>query len=333
MLLCIFMFLQVPVINVFGENEKPTRSRKDTFLVNDPEKMDRLGLTIGPLEDYLFDEDCPEKGTIEKGKYYCPPLHRDKPIMVYLPYGYSEEQQYNVLILLPGLHGTTRDWFLQSKTSPFTGGLTGQTLLDNMIYHGDCEPLIVVSILSTWYEGAEFGYKDPVFSEELHDYALPYIVANYSTYAKADGSDLVANRSHFALAGLSMGAITVTSSGLKYCSDVISNFGAFSFASSDDSIDEIVEQLNGPYKDYPIDWLYIACGEQDMANEVDGVCLSRYTAQTTYMRLLAETEGKINDDNSIYTWIDGNHRWNTWHICLYNALQLFFVDRDTDAAR
>ena len=326
------ILLHGSVTHAFGDAEQPTRQRKNTYLVNDPEKMERLGLTAGPLDDYLFDQDCPERGTLEKAKYYCPPLHRDKPIMVYLPYGYSEEQRYNVLILLPGLHGTTRDWFVQSRTSPFTGGLTGQTLLDNMIWHGDCEPLIVVSMLSTWYEGSDFSYKDTVFAEELRDYALPYIVANYSTYAKADGSDLEANRSHFALAGLSLGAISVTDAGLKYCSDLISWFGAFSYGSSDASISEIVEQLNGPFRDYPVDCLYIACGEQDMANEVDGVCLSRHTAQNTYMRLLAETEGAINEENSIFTWIGGNHRWNTWHICLYNALQLFFVDRNTETA-
>ena len=109
---------------------------------------------------------------------------------VYLPYGYDESQQYNVLFLIPGIRGTAYDWFEQSKTSPYTNGLTGKELIDNMIYNGDCEPLIIVSVLCTGYNGAEVAYRDEILAEEFKTVVFPFILSNYSTYASADGSDL-----------------------------------------------------------------------------------------------------------------------------------------------
>ena len=65
-----------------------------------------------------------------------------KKATVYLPYGYDESKQYNVLYLL---HGTKGDadgpmeefWLVQ-------WGEQTRNVLDNMIEKGLCEPLIVV---------------------------------------------------------------------------------------------------------------------------------------------------------------------------------------------
>ena len=65
-----------------------------------------------------------------------------KTAYVYLPYGYSEEKEYNILYLM---HGTGDDEKYWLKTNPYN-----KTMLDNMIADGDIEPLIVVTPTFMW---------------------------------------------------------------------------------------------------------------------------------------------------------------------------------------
>ncbi|MFR5152743.1 MAG: alpha/beta hydrolase [Ruminococcus sp.] len=132
-----------------------------------------------------------------------------KTAYVYLPYGYSEEKEYNILYLM---HGTGDDEKYWLKTNPYN-----KTMLDNMIADGDIEPLIVVT--PTFY--VEDDCADDLdqltysFAKELRNDLMPEIESVYSTYAKsADDEGFAESRDHRAFAGLSRGAVTMYHSAL-----------------------------------------------------------------------------------------------------------------------
>ncbi len=121
----------------------------------------------------------------------------EKSVNVYLPYGYDENQEYDILYLLHGTGGFEDYWIGDSSTGKVTCNV-----LDNMIEAGECEPVIVVS--PTYYSPTEeMGYrkmdpmelfnneKDPYadqwpmyFWKELRNDIIPLIESTYSTYAE-----------------------------------------------------------------------------------------------------------------------------------------------------
>ena len=71
--------------------------------------------------------------------YYGTGEEMTKPAYVYLPYGYDEEKQYNVLFLMHSGGGDETEWGLHKEFS------SAKLVLDNLIYYGDIEPMIVVA--------------------------------------------------------------------------------------------------------------------------------------------------------------------------------------------
>lgn len=100
---------------------------------------------IWAVPDKYDVSECVNKGSIEEFTYPTKAYATDmrevtKRALVYLPYGYNEDLQYNILYLL---HGTGEDenyWFDKFSYN--------KTMVDNMIYYGDIKPLIIVT--PTW---------------------------------------------------------------------------------------------------------------------------------------------------------------------------------------
>ena len=85
-----------------------------------------------------------ESGTIEKITYTSKDYFGDgsdveKDAYVYLPYGYDESKQYNVLYLMHGIGGDEAEWEMTGSSSRV------KCIMDNLIYNGDIEPFIVVT--------------------------------------------------------------------------------------------------------------------------------------------------------------------------------------------
>ena len=249
-------------------------------------------------------QPCDQQGTVVELEYDTPAyavndllgldetLH--KKVCVYLPYGYDESKQYNILYLLHGTEGDTDGpmeefWLKQwgDQTLP---------VLDNMIAQGLCDPVIVVTPtyysrvedhplgeaeakalaekLGDSYIGSE-GEGDELeqniwpeyFGQELRNNIIPAVESQYSTYANKDTSEenLIATRDHRAFAGLSRGAMTVCRSGLIQNSDIISWFGSFSGVWTD--FDRFQEAMEVTFKDYPINFWYNGNGRGDFALE------------------------------------------------------------------
>ena len=263
-----------------------------------------------------YDKEEPEQvGSVEEVVYDTKAYATDdrdvkKKAYVYLPYGYSEEKEYNILYLM---HGTGDDEKYWLKTNPYN-----KTMLDNMIANGDIEPLIVVT--PTFY--VEDDCADDLdqltysFAKELRNDLMPEIESSYSTYAKsADDEGFSQSRDHRAFAGLSRGAVTMYHSALCQSLDYFSWFGAFSGSRTDKTAFEDTIQT-GDFAELPIHYLYVASGNFDFA----------LPGQVQDYQALLDIEPRLR--SGVNTCFDvfpmRYHSMGNWHLELYNFLQKIF---------
>ncbi len=128
-----------------------------------------------------------------------------KPAYVYLPYGYDETEQYDVLYLMHGWMMRAQDYMQDSS------GI--KQLFDHLIEGGRTRPFIAVCLTfdrdnepQTYERSVE---ELAMFQYELREYAMPYLEEKLSTYAENTSiKGLRASRDHRAFGGFSMGAVT-----------------------------------------------------------------------------------------------------------------------------
>ncbi len=238
-----------------------------------------------------------------------------KHAYVYLPPEYDEEKQYDVLYLMHGIGGDEKEWGMHNTFS------TVKLSLDNLIYYGEAKPFIVVvpngrSSANHASTGSNFN-SFYVFGQELRNDLIPYIDANYATYAEysADGYDLTAARDHRAMAGLSMGGMQTINIGLCECLDIMSYFGAFSAAPTSNTAATIAEKLKH-VEEYDIHYFYNICGLSD------GTALASARGAVTGLDALTDklTEG----ENFMWQTVSGAHDFGVWNLGFYNFAQLVF---------
>ena len=309
---------------------------KEATATEEPLTEAEPNLTQPPLSAVNFDptatisDSIPEKylarridycGTIEMITYDTYDYFGDnskiqKSAFVYLPYGYDESKKYNVLYLMHGIGGNEREWGMVSNNS------TVKILMDNLIYYGDIEPFIIVtpngrSSKDYANTNSDFNsfYK---FGLELRNDLIPYMEANYSTYAEYDenGYDMTAAREHRAMAGLSMGAMQTINIGLCECLDIISYFGAFSACPTTYTSSQIASHLK-QFEDYDINYFYNICGT------ADGIAITH--ARNAVSNLTSLTDKLKEDENFLWQEIPGgNHDFKVWYLAFYNFAQLVF---------
>lgn len=259
--------------------------------------------------------ECSQPGIVEKLTYPTKAYATDqrdveKTAYVYLPYGYDETKQYNILYLL---HGTGDDEAYWLITNPYN-----KTMLDNLIANGDIDPLIVVT--PTFY--VEDDCADDLdqltysFREELRSDLMPVVESTYSTYADSiDVAGFTASRDHRAFAGLSRGAVTTYHSALCGSLDYFSWFGTFSGSRTD--ADYFCQTIQSEeFADYPIHYLYVSSGNFDFA--LPGQ-IQDYSALLAIEERL--TEG-VNTNFDVFPM--RYHSMGNWHLALYNYLQKIF---------
>lgn len=133
-----------------------------------------------------------------------------KRAIVYLPYGYSEDVQYNVFYLMHGGWGneTTQ---LGSPDRPSTL----KNVVDHAIADGKIDPLIIVCPTynntspedSANYTLAFYTLTVNYHNELVND-LIPAVEGKYSTYAESTSpEDIAASRDHRAFGGFSMGSV------------------------------------------------------------------------------------------------------------------------------
>lgn len=248
--------------------------------------------------------------------YYGNQAQITKPAFVYLPYGYNKSKKYNVLYLMHGVGGNEYEWGMYNDYSMV------KSIMDNLIYYGDIEPFIIVAPngrSSTNYANTSSDYNSFYqFGKELRNDLIPYIDANFSTYANysKNGYDLTAARAHRAMAGLSMGGMQTINIGMCECLDILSYFGAFSAAPTTYNASTIAGRLNN-FSSYNINYFYNICGNADY------IAWSSATGAVANLTSLTNklTEGK----NYMWQTVEGGyHDFNVWYLGFYNFAQLTF---------
>lgn len=259
-------------------------------------------------------------GTVEEityttKDYYGTGEEMTKPAYVYLPYGYDEENRYNVIFLMHGGGGDETEWAIHTDFS------TVRLALDNLIYYGDIEPCIVV--VPNGRSGVYYGKNSDSanafmdFGLELRNDLIPYIDANYATYAEysTEGYDVTASRDHRAMAGFSFGGMQSINVGLCECLDIIGYFGAFSPATATYMAEDITKDLE-KFEAYEIGYIYEICGDRDTNCAAAG-----YYA---LMPLTELTDKVVLGDNLMLQIVPGGHETKVAQLGFYNFLQLIF---------
>lgn len=201
-----------------------------------------------------------------------------RPLGIYLPYGYDEAgEDYNVLYLSHGGGGNETDWFY---------GGSADHIFDNLIADGEVEPTIVVTMNNSVYD---WDY-DRIITN-LMDHIIPYMEKNYNVSPDTSGR---------AFAGLSMGGMT-TSNVYYKCADQFDYFGIFSGAEATiDTSTLDLETLKQPF-------IMIGAGKFDMAYVNDSY---QQEGDRTSLGL------KENMDAAGIPYrfheVDGAHDWFVW---------------------
>ena len=159
----------------------------------------------------------------------------EKDLYVYLPYGYDESKDYNVIYLMHGGGEDEKYWLTEERMGKGT-----VALLDRMVDKGEMEPTIIVCPTFYSFEGGssrkaitvlgQLRWRQVVFWQELRNDVIPLIETTYHTYAHGDVSEenLKATREHRGFAGFSMGSATSLQSAFIHCFDIMAYIGSYS---------------------------------------------------------------------------------------------------------
>lgn len=259
---------------------------------------------------------CSEGGRVEELVYTTKAYATDqrevqKTALVYLPYDYDSQKQYDILYLL---HGTGDDYNYWFRTNP-----VNKNIVDNLIYYGDISPLIIVT--PTWYTQNDCADSPDeltyAFLYEFRNDLIAAVESRYSTFSagRTDSQALTDSRDHRAFAGLSRGAATTFRAAFNHCLDYVSWFGAFSGCMTDASQFE-KGALSEENRKYKINYLYNTSGGFDF---LLGEHLESYKWLLANDVRLTEN---LNCSFDVFPMC--RHSAESWTIALYNCLQIFF---------
>lgn len=245
-------------------------------------KTARNGIPHGTLESFTYDSGVTE--TVRHANIYLPP-------------GYTTDRKYPVLYLLHGIGGDETEWI--RFASP-------DVLLDNLLADEKAVPMIIVipngrALADDRAEGNPFtpakveGFAR--FERDLLDFLIPAIERKYAA---------VSDRSHRALAGLSMGGGQTFNFGLGNL-DTFAWLGAFSAAPNTKPPSELVSNPTAVRKQLKL--LYISCGNRD-----------------GLINFSQEVHRYLREHNVPHIWNvdDHGHDPETWSNNLYHFAQRIF---------
>ena len=265
-------------------------------------------------------EECSRKGTVQTVTYTTKKYNEDNEIIsknmdVYLPYGYSADEKYNVLIMIHGTNGHYYEW----TNNPITVGdsmSNPRNIYDNMIEQRIIQPLIIVSVSPLYFSDngeTDSGYKQ--LAPEIRNDILPYLAEHYSTYARGITPRSVAEaRAHFGIGGEGSGALYAYNCGICENFDLFSNFVFFSGCADPNRYAEALNSAENA--DLPVKCLFIGAGGKDPQR---GVSFDGYNT------LSDSTDRLLKSINSYYSEISAAcSDWVTWTSLMYDALLVLF---------
>lgn len=221
--------------------------------------------------DYFEESESPgtlvelEYDTYESMTYEEQSQVLQKRAIVYLPYGYSEEEKYNVFYLM---HGGWSDetTYLGTPDSPSEF----KNVLDNGIADGRIQPMIVVCpTYNNTSPDDSSNYSLAIrltenYHRELVNDLIPAVEGTYSTYAEDTTAEgLRASRDHRAFAGFSMGSVATWRT-FQYCLDEFRYFmpSSGSLTSDGEYMASMVTDSGHTWSDF---FIFAASGTDDFA--------------------------------------------------------------------
>lgn len=229
-------------------------------------------------------------------------------IAVWLPWDYSEDLLYNVVVMMHGDHGQAGDWTDELEKTPL-GEIEFRHVYDRIVEERLCGPFIIIGL-------DNHGFKNPAKGEAvLKDLVLPYVAQHFSTYMGGGSlEELRAGRAHLAVGGLSRGSIYTYTCVMPRCLDVVGNFCCFSNGDNRLISVQLDSEENRPYEICS----YIASY---------GMTDDWYTGQnhrTIYRSICTRVERVTDGENARMLAIGAGHNFLMWTASLYDALLLMF---------
>ena len=265
----------------------------------------------GTLEELYYD-------TYESMTYEEKSQILNKRAIVYLPYGFSEDKQYDVFYLMHGF------WSNETTTLGTPANPSAfKNVMDNAIQNGEIKPMIIVC---PTYNNTSSNDSDNFslalqlnrnYHNELLNDLIPAVESKYSSYAKSTSAeDLKASREHRGFGGFSMGSVA-TWRMFQNCLDYFKYFMPMSCGTSldDDTIWEAAK--NYDQDDY---FVFTMTGTDDFAYSYVNQRVQKMRDSNYFAELTAETNG-----NFVYRIKDGySHNGYAASTYTYNGLCWFW---------
>lgn len=210
--------------------------------------------------------------TYESRTYEQKSRKLNKRAIVYLPYGYSENERYNVFYLMHGGWSNETTWL----GTPERPG-TFKNVIDHAVSDGKMKPFIIVcptynneSPSDSGDYTLAYGTLTVNYHNELMNDLIPAVEGTYSTYAdNVTPEGIKASRDHRAFGGFSMGSVATWHTFLN-CLDVFRYFMPSSGAidSTGNRLDSFPAALELSKKGYNAFALIYRPGEQTACEDL-----------------------------------------------------------------
>ena len=217
-----------------------------------------------------------------------------KEAWVYLPYGYTDEEEYNVFYLSHG--GWSNETTLMGTDD---NPKSFKNVIDNAIQDGNIKPLIIV--LPTYNNTSENDSSDyslaiqltNQFHNELVNDLIPAVESKYSTYAKdTTPQGLKESRDHRGFGGFSMGSVNTWNT-FRYCLDYFRYFMPMSgsYTTDGEYMADLVRQQGYSAQDF---FIFAASGTDDFAYSAFKAQIMAMANNSGGMFKLAKNESEGN---------------------------------------
>lgn len=285
-------------------DNKEQSSVNNTSNISNTQSANLSGTVPDELE-YIPDEyenPATQQGTLNKLTYdtwesfsYEQKSNKiTKEAWVYLPYGYTDEEEYNVFYLSHG--GWSNETTLMGTDD---NPKSFKNVIDNAIQDGNIKPLIIV--LPTYNNTSENDSSDyslaiqltNQFHNELVNDLIPAVESKYSTYAKdTTPQGLKESRDHRGFGGFSMGSVNTWNT-FRYCLDYFRYFMPMSgsYTTDGEYMADLVRQQGYSSQDF---FIFAASGTDDFAYSAFKAQIMAMANNSGGMFKLAKNESEGN---------------------------------------
>ena len=303
-IILVFTIIMLCVSACGKTDNKEQSSVNNTSNISNTQSANLSGTVPDELE-YIpdgYENPATQQGTLNKLTYdtwesfsYEQKSNKiTKKAWVYLPYGYTDEEEYNVFYLSHG--GWSNETTLMGTDD---NPKSFKNVIDNAIQDGNIKPLIIV--LPTYNNTSENDSGDyslaiqltNQFHNELVNDLIPAVESKYSTYAKdTTPQGLKESRDHRGFGGFSMGSVNTWNT-FRYCLDYFRYFMPMSgsYTTDGEYMADLVRQQGYSSQDF---FIFAASGTDDFAYSAFKAQIMAMANNSGGMFKLAKNESEGN---------------------------------------